>query len=119
MKPIPIYDATVPIVCTAGAAEVPRRIDEIERLRTNVIRVEHGERGMLLHFPNRPELAEDVRRFTLDEKQCCQFWGFDIAAVGDELILRWDAPPTAQDLLERLTAYFAGDEPLSAISGLL
>ena len=75
--------------------------------------------GLLLHFPNRPEVAVDLRRFAVDEKRCCQFWGFAVVATADSLTLRWDGPHAADDLLERLRAYFKGDEPLTSISGLL
>jgi hypothetical protein len=35
------------------------------------------------------------------------------------LTLRWDAPPDAHELLATIAAYLEGDEPVTAISGLL
>lgn len=119
MKNIPIYDATAPISCTAASDEVSTRIEQIERMRSNLHRIERTEHGMLLHFPNRPDIEADLRKFTIDEKGCCQFWGFDITAQPDELTLRWDAPPTLDDYVTRLVTFFEGDEPLTASSGLL
>lgn len=119
MKTIPIYDATAPVACTATSDEIPLRIAQVERMRSNLDRIERTEHGMLLHFPNSPDIEADLRKFTVDEKGCCQFWGFDIATEPDELVLRWDAPPTLNDYITRLMTLFEGDEPLTADSGLL
>lgn len=118
-KIIPLYDATAPIACTIGSDEVPDRIELVEQLRSYLVGLQRTEHGMLLTFPNRPEVAADVRRFAVDEKRCCEFWGFDVTERGSELVLRWDAPPDAQDLVDRLAAFFEGDEPASALGGLL
>ena len=119
MKPIPIYDATAPITCTIGGDEVVGRIELVERMRNNLDRIERADHGLLLHFPPGADLEADLRRFAVDEKRCCQFWGFAIEATSDDLTLRWDGPPAAGDLLDQLLAYFEGDAPLTLISGLL
>ncbi len=119
MKSIPIYDSTAPISCTIGSDEVPERIDLVERMRHNLERIDRTEHGMLLYFANRADIESDLRRFAVDEKRCCQFWGFAVDADTDGLTLRWDGPPDAEDLVGRLFAYFAGDKPLTSISGLL
>ncbi len=119
MEPIPIYDATEPVACTIGGDDVAERIELIERMRDALERVERTAHGMLLHFPNRADVDADVRRFAVDEKQCCRFWGFAVVVDGDHLTLRWDGPPAADDVLDQLVAYFEGDEPLTGISGLL
>ena len=36
--------------------------------------------GLLLHFPKSPDIDADLRGFTVDEKRCCTFWGFDVTA---------------------------------------
>lgn len=118
MKPIPIADATAPIACTISADEIPERIELIERIRSNLRNVQRTEHGLLLRFPNRLEVEADLRRFAVDEKRCCQFWGFEVIP-GAELSLRWDGPPTAVELLDRLAEFLAGDEPASALAGLL
>ena len=119
MRPIPIYDATAPIACTASSDEISGRIEQIERLRADLTRFERTEHGLLLHFPDQPDIDADVRAFTVDEKRCCTFWGFEVAAEDDELTLRWDGPPDVHGFFEKLVAYLEGDEPLTAISGLL
>lgn len=119
MKSIPIYDATAPLSCTIGSDEIAERIELVERMRHNLDHIDRTEHGMLLHFPNRADIENDLRRFAVDEKRCCQFWGFAIDGDTHALTLRWDGPPDAEDLIGRLVAYFEGDEPLTSISGLL
>ena len=119
MSSIPIYDATVPIACTASREEIPERIEQVERMRTYLDRLERTPHGLLLHFPNRPDIDADIRRFAIDEKRCCTFWGFEINDKGDQLTLRWDGPPDVDDFFTQLVAFFEGDQPLTAISGLL
>ena len=119
MSSIPLYDATAPIVCTADSGEVQERIAQIERLRAALDGIDRTEHGLLLRFPNEPALEADVHRFADDEKRCCQFWGFDIRTTPDQITLRWDGPPDVADFLDRLHAYFLGDEPITAVTGLL
>ncbi len=119
MKLIPIYDDTAAVACTIGKAEVPGRIDLIERMRTNLSSVERTEFGLLLHFPRSPEVDADLHQFAIDEKRCCEFWGFAITDAADDLTLRWDGPPAAHELIDRLKDYFEGNEPLTDLAGLL
>ena len=119
MKPIPLYDNSVPITCTINPDEIAGRIEVIERMRTNLDRLDRTDQGLVLHFSNRPDIAADVHRFALDEKRCCQFWGFAVDSTVDEVTLRWDAPPDARELLATIAAYLQGDETVTAISGLL
>lgn len=119
MKRIPIYDVNVPISCTIDRADIPQRIELIERLRDSLASIERTEHGLLLRFPNWNDVVGDVRRFAVDEKRCCSFWGFDVTMMGEQVALRWDAPPAAADLVTQLVAYFEGDMPITAIEGLL
>jgi hypothetical protein len=119
MSQIPIYDDTAPIVCTAASDEISKRIGQIEAMRDNVQRLERTPDGLLLHFPDRPDIDAELQRFTVEEKGCCQFWGFEIATVGDDLTLRWAGPPDTAEFMDRLHAFFDGDEPLTEASGLL
>jgi hypothetical protein len=119
VSPTPIYDATAPVACTASREEIPVRIEQLERMRTHLDRLERTPHGLLLHFPNRPDIDAEVRRFTVEEKTCCRFWGFAIDTHDDRLTLRWDGPPGVEAFFEQLVAFFEGDEPLTAVSGLL
>ncbi len=119
MKTIPLYDATTPITCTADSSEIADRIQQIERMHTNLDRIERSEHGVLLHFPNRPDIEADVRQFTVDEKGCCTFWGFEVTVTDEVISLRWEAPPALHDYMDTLLARFQSDEPITASSGLL
>ncbi|HUP85295.1 MAG TPA: hypothetical protein VM143_06480 [Acidimicrobiales bacterium] len=118
MKLIPIDDDTAPIACTITTDEIPARVELIERMRANLDRLDRTEHGLLLHFPVQDDIEADLERFAIDEKRCCEFWGFEVL-LGDDLTLRWDAPPTAAALIDRLEAFFRGDEPALDLAGLL
>jgi len=59
----------------AGVAYIVVRETHIGRRRT--------EHGMELTFPNRADVEIDVRRFAVEEKRCCAFWGFDVTSDAD------------------------------------
>jgi hypothetical protein len=115
---IPIYDATAPIVCTLSAGEVQERRDLLEWLRTNLAGIDRTEHGMLLHFPAGEHIEGQLQHFATAEKRCCRFWGFAVEQRASTMSLRWDAPPAADELVDRLLAYFLGD-PDADLSGLL
>jgi hypothetical protein len=94
MNPIPLYDATAPIACTIGDDESPARIELVGRLRANVRSVERTADGLLLRFAATAANEVDLRRFAIDEKRCCQFWGFAVDVSDDEVRLQ------ARQLLE-------------------
>jgi hypothetical protein len=119
MKRLPLYDADAPIVCSIGASDVPERIELVERLRSALLRLDRTEHGMLLHFPNDPAVEDDLRRFVIDETSCCRFWGFAVEVEPDALRLRWDGPPTAEDVIEELVTFFSGSGPFTPVFGLL
>lgn len=118
-KLLPLYDDNAPIGCTIGADEIPDRIAIVERMRAAMISIERTGTGLLLEFPRDEAVEADVRRFALDEKRCCQFWGFAVIDGDNELVLRWDGPPTAADLLDRLDALMRSDEPVEGVQGFL
>ena len=118
-KLIPISDDTAPIACTISNAEIPERIELIERMRTAMTSIDRTATGLLLHFPGRPDVQDDLATFVVDEKRCCQFWGFDIIEEPEGVALRWDAPPAATELLGHLHTFFTTDAPTSIIEGLL
>ena len=115
----PIFDGAAPVACTASSTEIPIRIEQVERMRTHLDRLERTPHGLLLHFRNRPDIEAELRRFAVDEKRCCTFWGFAVDTTDDELALRWDGPPEVDGFFEELVAFFAGDQPLTAFDGLL
>ena len=119
MELIPIYDATAPIACTAGAGELGARMEQVERLRSVLERIERTQHGLLLHFPDRDDVDADVRSFTVDEKACCRFWGFAVEHDEEHLRLRWDGPPSVDAFFDDLLEYFEGERPIAEFPGLL
>jgi len=118
-KLLPLYDDSAPIACTIGADEIPDRIAIVERMRASMTSLERTDTGLLLQFPREPAIEADVRRFAVDEKRCCQFWGFAVIDGDDEIVLRWDGPPSADELLDRLDALLRSDDPVESIQGFL
>ena len=116
---IPIYDDGVPIACTISDAEIPERVELVGRLRTAMTGIERTPTGLLLRFPDNTGVRADLATFTVDEKRCCQFWGFDIIDQADAVVLRWDGPPALDDLVDRLETFFRTDAPISTLHGLL
>jgi hypothetical protein len=117
--PIPIYDDTAPIACTITNTEVPERVDIVERMRSAVTAIERTPTGLLLRFPDTPDVRTDLATFVVDEKRCCQFWGFDVIDSVDSVALRWDGPPAVDRLLDELQTFFTSDAPVSTLEGLL
>jgi hypothetical protein len=115
---LPLYDESAPVACTLGAHEVTDRVALIERIRTALTDVQRTELGLLLQLASRAEVEADLRQFAVDEKRCCQFWGFEVTS-GPPLTLRWDGPPAANDLLDALHDYLTGRTDLSTIARLL
>ena len=116
---LPLHDETAPIACSLTPDEIPARLATIDRIRHGHDHLERTDHGLRLHFPPDAELEAELRQFALDEKRCCQFWGFDVHAEDGELALRWDGPPAAAELLDRLEAFFLGDEPVEVLADLL
>lgn len=116
---LPIHDDAAPIICTIGANEKVERIATIERLRASATSIERTTTGLVLQFPRTDAVLAELERFAIDEKRCCQFWGFAVIESDYQLALRWDGPPAAGELLDTIERVLRSDEPASAIEGLL
>ena len=116
---VPLFDDTAPIACTITNAEIPERVELIQRMRAAMTSIERTPTGLRLHFPDRPAVRSDLATFAVDEKRCCQFWGFDILDETGGVALRWDGPPAAGDVLGRIETFFTTDAPISLLDGLL
>ena len=118
-KPIPIYDDTAAVACTITNAEIPERIALMERMRTAMTALDRTTSGLLLHFPDEPDVRADLATFVVEEKRCCQFWGFELADEPGGVALRWDGPPAVDTLLDQLQMFFTTDAPISTLEGIL
>lgn len=118
-KLLPLYDDSAAIACSLAADDRPERAALIAHLRDAMTSLERTQHGLLLHFPADPAVEAEVRAFAVDEKACCSFWGFGVATEGDELLLQWDAPPAAADIVDTLEAWLRSDDPDAALAGFL
>ena len=116
---LPLYDDSAAIACTIRSDEIPDRIAIVERMRAAMTSIERTETGLLLEFPRDAAIEADVRRFAVDEKRCCQFWGFAVLDGDHTIALRWDGPPTAAELLDRLDSLLRSDDPVESVQGFL
>jgi hypothetical protein len=110
---IPVEAA--PIVCTIGADEIDERIELLTRLRSAARSVKRTDTGLVLILPG--SSADDAATFAIDEKRCCSFWGFAVVEEDEIVTLRWDGPPSAADLLDRLHALLRSDDPIEIAGG--
>ena len=118
-KLIPIYDETAAIACTISNVEIPERVAVLERMRIAMTALERTANGLLLHFPDEPAIRADLATFVVDEKRCCQFWGFIVDDEPGGVTLRWDGPPTVDPLLDQIAVFFTTNAPISVLEGLL
>jgi hypothetical protein len=119
VKPIPLHDGTAPVACRIAASDIPGRVELVGRLRAGLRQVERTEHGLVLRLADEPEIDAALRRFVVDELRCCAFWGFAVEHGAGALVLRWDGPAEAAEILDGLHAYFRGEGPLDALAGLL
>lgn len=102
-RPDGLHDPSEPVACTLGIAEVPARLAEIESLVDRATAIERTDHGVVVRLPDEGPNAADVRRFVAAEKDCCPFWGFDVAVDGSEIVVRWDGPPEMAAFMDRLS----------------
>ena len=88
-------------------------------MRAALTTIDRTPTGLRLHFPDEPSIRADLATFVVDEKRCCQFWGFDVVTEPGHVALRWDGPPAVNGLLDQLQVFFASDAPISTLEGLL
>lgn len=112
-------DAEAPLACTISATEIPERTALVDRLRAALTGIERTPHGMLLRFPADAAVVADARRFALEEKRCCGSWEFEIMVADNTVTLRWDGPPDAEDLVDRLLEFLNSNQPAESFVGLL
>lgn len=101
MRELPFIDEQVPIVCTIDARDREGRRDHLRRMRSAVSEVERTEDGVLVFFS--PEDDELFERFSVLEKQCCQFFGFHLRSG----MLEWVAPHYASEIMNAIYRFFS------------
>jgi hypothetical protein len=116
---LPVFDESASIVCTISEGDKADHLALIDRLRSAATSIERTPTGLLLQFPRTDATSADVRRFAVEEKRCCTFWGFAVVDGEDDIVLRWDGPPTVGGYFDTVERALRSDEPLESIEGLL
>lgn len=116
---LPLFDDLAPTVCTISDRDKADHLVLFERLRSAATAIERTETGLLLQFPRTDDLINDVRVFAVEEKRCCTFWSFAAIVGPDEIVLRWDGPPTVDEYFGIVEAALRSDAPLESFDGLL
>jgi hypothetical protein len=112
----PLYDPTKPIACTIDAADIPEHVARLERIRSQLTRIDRTAFGVVLVLPDSDSNASDVEQLAVEEKRCCEFWGFQLVRAGG-VMLRWDGPPEATAWMDALVEYFEGRTPIGGLFG--
>ncbi len=93
--------APSPIACTLGAASMPGRLDEWQRLLAHAVRRERIDDGLRVTFgPGVP--LDELSRLAAAEQDCCEFFAFAITIDGRGVALEVGAPAEARPVLQAL-----------------
>jgi hypothetical protein len=106
----------LPIACSLGAAELPRRIATIGAIGRAHLRDVHAERSRaVLRFDS--EARVPLAAVVAAEAECCAFLAMTLSdAPGGELALTIEAPAGAEGVMHDLVAAF-GEPPGRALEG--
>lgn len=96
---------STPFSCTLSPEDAARRRTR-DRLLADRLISHHwdGSRGAVLTFP--ADATPLVTRFVRDESACCSFFGFDVDAGEQQVVLRVEAPAGAEPMLHQLVSAF-------------
>jgi hypothetical protein len=75
------------------------RVDEWQRLLSNVGTRERIDNGILLRFPPGSELAAEVARLSSTEAECCAWLDFTIRVTLEATVLEVRAPAAGEPIL--------------------
>jgi DNA-binding transcriptional MerR regulator len=91
-----------PIACTLGAAEMPDRLADWDRLLHHAVgRSALPSGGLRVEFDESVDVG-DLARLVVAEQECCAFFRFAITIDGRGVALEVDAPADAHDLVAGL-----------------
>lgn len=99
-------DGWAPETCTLPTAERPLRVAEFDELFAAVLKSDRSQPTRLnLLLPRHTEAkARDLAR---REGECCSFFSFDFASVGDGVVLHIVVPPSQIEVLDALEGLIA------------
>jgi hypothetical protein len=99
----------IDFACTIDPAGLMRRAGQLDALVPRVSSLRRD--GLTLTLVFRPEAAQDVQAFVVEESECCPFFSFEVDEIDQGLRLTTRTPPGGAAMLEALHTAFAGDGP--------
>jgi hypothetical protein len=98
--------ASLPIACSLTAAELGRRLDEVDQLaRKALLRRESIDGGVRLTFVG--DVRARLDTFVAAERACCPFLDLRLSSDGNTHVLQITGPGEAAPMIDEL---FRGDE---------
>lgn len=90
-----------PIVCTlAGRQQQEERAAEFRRVFLHLRSTEFLGGSFRWHFQGGATLESQLQALAIRENECCRFFEFEIAPVGDAIVWETRAPESARAVLE-------------------
>jgi hypothetical protein len=99
----------LPIACSLGAGDLSDRLREMAELgRAALLDVHHEPRRAELRFATGAGVRDRVERIVAAESECCAFLAMSVADEPDVVVLRIEAPDSAEPVLQDLVDAFRG-----------
>ncbi len=96
---------TPALACTLELSQMRPRLDRLQRLAENSL-LSHQLQGNLLRLAYEADAAAEVRAVVDLERDCCQFFNFEMEEGGGEVRLTISAPEGVGAAVEWLFAQF-------------
>jgi hypothetical protein len=97
-----VHAVWVPQACTLPTVDQPLRLKEFDDLFATSLRGLSRVSPTMLRWSLDPAVEEVARDLTARESQCCSFFHFDFASVGDDLIVEVEVPAEQVAVLDAL-----------------
>ena len=92
----------VTIACSLDPAAASDRLAEWRAISARAVVLTPTPTGVLVQFPADASLAAEVAALASAEASCCPFFALSLTMGDDEMHLRIDAPPGAEELARQL-----------------
>ena len=94
----------VPQACTLPTEDRPLRLSEFDELFATSLRGLGWVSPTVLRWALDPAAEEGARDLTARETECCSFFSFAFALVGDDLMVEVQVPPAQVAVLDALAS---------------
>jgi hypothetical protein len=94
-----VDDALPVIACSLNGNEQRERLAEWKSLLAHAASRDEVPGGFRFVFRPAADFAERVRRLSAAEHDCCPFLRFEVAQIGDAVVLTVETEPAGQEAL--------------------